>query len=72
MRRPIALAGMSTDSDTSPSVGCVLGGCSVVVYSHSDSCPEVWKAASSRTLTSETTESVFRMVARWIDLNGHI
>ena len=60
---PIALGGISMDSGTSLSEKGVLGGCSTVVYSHSDSCTEFRKAASSRILTSETTDSVFRIVA---------
>ena len=52
------------DSGTSPSERGVLGGCSTVVYSHFNSCVEFRKAISSRILTSETTDSVFKMVAR--------
>ena len=69
-RMTTALAGVSTDAGIPPSGGETLGGCSIVVYSHSCSKPR--KAGSLRTLTSETTDSVFRMVAGWIDLNGHV
>lgn len=63
MRIPIALAGISMGSGISPSGKGVLGGYNTVVYSHSNSCTEFRKAALSRILTSETTDSVFSMVA---------
>lgn len=67
-RIPTALAGTST----SPSGRETPGGCNTVIYSHPDSCFKFRKAASSRTLMSETTDSVFRMVAGSVGLNGHV
>lgn len=69
-RIPIALVGISIDSGIPPSEEQAVGGCNIVVYSHSNSCFEFRKAASSSTLTSETTDNAFRTAAEWVDFNG--